>query len=232
MQNEPSHRWYLSAPIRIALIVVALLAATVAAATLVPTALQALGFMFALLVGFAICALPFAMVLGIVWMITRAARPARPAMYTYPPGPGLQGQRSSAPYPRAPRPPGPPHGRLDPTSELPPRLQAIAARIHDKAAALRSPSQWGLLSPEDQMHVDRITGEYLPAIVKTFRSIPRGTQDWPVREDGPSAVDLVEHQLTLLERGLDAIADRVFKAGAAQLLAQQQAQQQATQTPT
>ncbi|MGH7912049.1 MAG: hypothetical protein ACREOV_10025, partial [Candidatus Dormibacteraceae bacterium] len=82
--------------------------------------------------------------------------------------------------------------------------------------------QWGLLSPEDQMHVDRIIGEYLPAIVKTYHGVPRGTQDWPVKEGGPTVLDLVEHQLTLLERGLDAIADRVFKAGAAQLLAQQQ----------
>lgn len=72
------------------------------------------------------------------------------------------------------------------------------------------------------MQLDRIVGEYLPAILNTYRGIPRGTEDWPIQDGGPSAVDAVEHQLRLLEQGLDAIADRVFKAGAAQLLAQQQ----------
>lgn len=222
MQNQS--RWYLPTLGRVALIVFLALLATVVAAAIVPAALHVLAVVIALLIGFAICALPFATVLGIVLLCTRGRRQVGPAMYAhpYPPGPGLHDVRG-------PRPARPPYGAMapgrphtDPAADLPPRLQALLARIRDKAAALRDPRQWHLVHPEDQIQLDRIVGEYLPAILHTYRGIPRGAHEWPVTEGGPSAVDLVEQQLQLLEQGLDAIADRVFKAGAAQLLAQQQ----------
>jgi hypothetical protein len=226
MQHQP--RSYLATLGRVALIVFLLLLATVVAAAIVPAALHALAIVMALLVGLAICALPFATVIGIVLLVTGRHRRTTPAMYAYPypPGPGLQGPRPhhpAAPAARSPYGPGAPAPpRIDPAAELPARLQALVVRIRDKAAALRNPGQWHLVPPEDQVQLDRIMGEYLPAILNTYRGIPRGAQDWPVREGGPSVVDVVEHQLQLLEQGLDAIADRVFKAGAEQLLAQQQ----------
>ncbi len=222
MQNQS--RSYLATLGRVALIVFLLLVATVVAVALVPAALHALAIVIGLLVVFAICALPFATVVGIVLLCTRGRRQAAPAMYAYPyaPGPDLQGART----PRAARAPHPHlvpgRSRTDPAADLPPRLQALVARIRDKAAALRDPRQWHLVSPEDQIQLDRIAGEYLPAILQTYWGIPRGAHEWPVSDGGPSVVEAVEQQLHLVEQGLDAIADRVFRAGAAQLLAQQQ----------
>jgi hypothetical protein len=219
----------------VALIVVALLVVTAGVAAIAPLVLDALGVLLALVFGLAVCALPFATVVGIVLLITRSNRRTAPAMYGPPPAPGLQGGPGPRPYPQAPPPgapaggplyaapaPAPPRRQSNPPAELPPRLQALVARIHDKAAALRDPRQWHLVPPEDQVHLDRVLSEYLPAILNTYRGIPRGAEDWPVRDGGPSVIDVVEHQLRLIEQSLDAIAERVFKMGAAQLLAQQQ----------
>ncbi|MBO0701392.1 MAG: hypothetical protein J2P38_00560 [Candidatus Dormibacteraeota bacterium] len=222
MQTPSTSRWYLNTLARVVLIVGILLAATAVIAFLVPAALHLVAIVMALLVGFAICALPFATVLGIVLLITRRQRVATPAMYGYPPAPGLHAGQRPRPYPQGPRPIPPGIRRGDPFADLPPRLQALAARIRDKATALRDPGQWHLVPPEDQVQLDRIIGEYLPSILHSYRGIPRGTHDWPINDGGPSVVDVVEHQLHLLEQGLDAIADRVFKVGASQLLAQQQ----------
>lgn len=226
MQNQ--HRSNVSTLARVTLIVFLLLVATVLAAALVPAALHALAIVIGLLVVFAICALPFATVVGIVLLVTGRHRHVAPAVHAapYPGGPGLQDVRDPRQAAPAPRPPYAPlaagRPRTDPTAALPPRLRALVARIHDKAAALRDPRQSHLVPPEDQVQLDRIVGEYLPAILHTYWGIPRGAQDWPVSDGGPSVVDVVEQQLHLLEQGLDAIADRVFKIGAAQLLAQQQ----------
>lgn len=219
MQHQAGSRWFLSTLARVALIVLLLLAATAVLSVLVPAALHTVAIVLALLVGLAICALPFATVLGIVLLITRRQRAAAPAMYGYPPPRPMP---PPARWPQGVPGPAPSRPRPDPATDLPPRLQALVVRIRDKAAALRDSRQWHLLLPEDQPQLDRIVGEYLPAILHTYRGIPRGAQDWPVSDGGPSVVDVVEHQLRLLEEGLDAIADRVFKAGAAQLLAQQQ----------
>lgn len=218
MQNQ--HRSHVSTLARVTLIVFLLLVATVLAAALVPAALHALAIVLGLLLVFAICALPFATVVGIVLLVTGHHRRVAPAMHAapYPDGP-----RPAAPAPRPPYAPlAAARPRADPAAALPPRLRALVARIHDKAAALRDPRQSHLVPPEDQVQLDRIVGEYLPAILHTYWGIPRGAQDWPVSDGGPSVVDVVEQQLHLLEQGLDAIADRVFKIGAAQLLAQQQ----------
>ena len=224
MQNQ-SHP-HLRTLGRVALIVFFALVATVVAAALVPAALHALAIMVGLVIVFAICALPFATVIGIVLLVTGRHRRTAPAMYpnAYP-APGLHDPRGPRPVAQATPPYGrfaPGRPRYDPAADLPPRLQALVARIRDKAAALRDPRQWHLVSPEDQIQLDRILGEYLPAILQTYFGIPRGAHDWPISDGGPSVVEAVEQQLILLEQGLDAIADRVFKAGAAQLLAQQQ----------
>lgn len=226
MQNQSHHALPILA--RVGLIVACLLLATVVGAALIPAAFHALAIMFGLLVVFAICALPFATVVGIVVLITGRHRQAAPAMHAYPYS-GIHGGWGPRPAPapgpaaRPPFGPGAPiRPRTDPAADLPPHLQALVARIRDKAAALRDPRQSHLVPPEDEVQLDRITGEYLPAILHTYWGIPRGAQDWPVSDGGPSAVEVVERQLQLLEQGLDAIADRVFKAGAAQLLAQQQ----------
>lgn len=234
MHTVPHRHWALTLG-WIALIVVALLIVTAAIAAIAPIVLDALGVLLALAFGLAICALPFATVVGIVLLITRSHRRPAPAMYGYPPAPGVQAGRGPGPYPPGPQPvapavgplhaapaPAQPRRQTNPRADLPPRLHAILARIHDKAAALRDPRQWHLVPPEDQVHVDRVLGEYLPAILNTYRGIPRGAEDWPVRDGGPSVVEVVEHQLRLLEQSLDAVAERVFKTGAAQLLAQQQ----------
>ena len=234
MQTLPHPRHWYSTLGWVALIVIALLVAMAAIAAIAPVILDALGVLLVLTVGLAICALPFATVLGIVLLVTRSHRRPAPAMYGYPPAPGLHPQRQTRPYAPGPEPgattgplyaaPVPPQRRrpADPLADLPPQLRALVARIHDKAAALRDPRQWHLVPPEDQVHLDRILGEYLPAILNTYRGIPRGAQDWPVRDGGPSVLEVVEHQLRLIEQSLDAIAERVFKMGAAQLLAQQQ----------
>lgn len=226
MQNQ-THP-YLSTLARVAVIVFLALVATVIAAALVPAALHVLAIVIGLLIVFAICALPFATVVGIVLLVTNRHRHVAPAMHAYPyaGGPGLHGMRGPHAGVPAGRPPygpiAPGRPRTDPAADLPPRLQALVARIRDKAAALRDPRQENLVPPEDQIQIERIIGEYLPAILHTYWGIPRGAHDWPVSDGGPSVVDVVEQQLHLLEQGLDAIADRVFKAGAAQLLAQQQ----------
>jgi hypothetical protein len=240
MHTAPHRHWFVTLG-WVALLLIALLVVTAGVAAIAPLVLEGLGVLLGLMFGFAVLALPFATVVGIVLLITRSNRRTAPAMYGYPPSPGLQGGPGpgSGPYPPAPQPPspaaGPLHGapapvpaparsRRQPNSDadLQPRLQALLARIHDKAAALRDPRQWHLVPPEDQVHLDRVLGEYLPAILNTYRGIPRGAEDWPVRDGGPSVIDVVEHQLRLLEQSLDAIAERVFKTGAAQLLAQQQ----------
>ncbi len=232
MQTVPHRPWYVTLG-WVALIVVALLIVTAGVAAIAPMVFEALGVLLFVAFGFAVLALPFATVVGIVLLITRSTRRTAPAVYGPPLGPGLQG--GPAPYPPAPAPRAPAAGPLhagptppqplrqtNPAADLPPRLQALLARIHDKAAALHDPRQWHLVPPEDQVHLDRVLGEYLPAILNTYRGIPRGAEDWPVRDGGPSVIDVVEHQLRLLEQSLDAIAERVFKMGAAQLLAQQQ----------
>lgn len=225
MQNQS--RRNLPTLARVALFVGLLLLATVVVAALAPIALHALAIVVALLVALAICALPFATVVGIVMLFTGRHRQVASAMHShpYPGGPAFhaQGPRPATPAfrsPYVPMAPGRPRG--EGAADLPPRLQALLARIHDKASALRDPRQWHLVPPEDQVQLDRIVGEYLPAILHTYWGIPRGTHEWPVTDGGPTPVELVEQQLQLLEQGLDAIADRVFKAGAAQLLAQQQ----------
>lgn len=204
--------------VRVGVVVLAMLLATVAAAALVPAAVHALAFFLAMLVILAICALPFALIFGIVYLVTHSGRPAAPAFVApHPLGPAGPAAFGQAPHPgHAPRRP------MVTPGGLPPRLQGIVARIHDKVGALRSPGQWPLLSPEDQLQVERVTDEYLPAVLGSYRSIPRGTQDWPVREGGPSVLEVIEHQLNLLDQSLDAVAERVFQAGAAHLLAQQQ----------
>jgi hypothetical protein len=109
---------------------------------------------------------------------------------------------------------------LAPPAELPPGIAAKIARVRDRAAALRSPAQSVFLSPEDQQHVDRTLNEYLPNCLATYQALPRGSADWAAEPGGETAGQLVERQLVLLEENLDRIGQRIFHAGAAQLVAQ------------
>lgn len=208
----------------VALIGIICFAALAVIAALVPALLKAVAVLFGLLVGFAICALPFATVLGIVLLITRHRRATMPAMYAAPPYPLVPGvpPGAHAGVRRGVAARVPQRPRQDPAAGLPPELRARLATVRDKIAALREPGQWALVPPEDQVHIERIDGEYLPAILETFRGVPRGTQEWKVDGGGETVINVVERQLRLLEQSLDAIAERVFKSAAAQLLAQQQ----------
>jgi hypothetical protein len=107
-----------------------------------------------------------------------------------------------------------------PAAELPPGIAAKVARVHERAAALRSPAQSVFLSPEDQQHIDRTLNEYLPNCLATYQALPRGSADWAAEPGGETASQLVERQLLLLEENLDRIGQRIFHAGAAQLVAQ------------
>ena len=107
------------------------------------------------------------------------------------------------------------------TSDLPPEIGGMVARICDKTAALRSPDQSGLLTVEDREHVERTLDEYLVHVLATYRALPKGSEQWQVEPEGETAIQLVLRQLHLLEESLDRIAQRVFQAGAAQLTAQQ-----------
>ncbi|MFZ0216395.1 MAG: hypothetical protein WAM30_10720, partial [Candidatus Dormiibacterota bacterium] len=81
------------------------LVAVVIGLSVLPNALAAIGIAFAMLIGFSICALPFAFVIGVVWLIVRASSNRRQPAYYMPPGAYAPiGARPAPPPPFAPAP--------------------------------------------------------------------------------------------------------------------------------
>jgi len=210
----------LPGPSRVAIVVVLVIAAAIlvanapgvlAALLVVSLVLLAVGLMLAFV---GICSLPFVGFGLAVYGLVNAFRPNTPLADWAPARLVTRGHRAAQ---AAVNPaPGAAAG-----ADLPPGIAAMVERVRDRAAALRSPGQSELLSPEDQQHIDRTLNEYLPNCLATYRSLPAGSADWAAGPEGETAGQLVERQLGLLEESLDRIGQRVFQAGAAQLIAQQ-----------
>jgi hypothetical protein len=197
----------------------ALLIAAVILASNVPTLLATLvvvGLVIlavALVLAFVgLCSLPFVGfglgIYGLVRAFRAGLEPAPGALAPPAFGGGSQAAPTADPAPRS-------------SADLPPEIAARVERIQDRAAALRSPGQSVFLSAEDQQHIDRTLNEYLPNCLATYQALPAGSADRAAGPEGETAGELVERQLGLLEESLDAIGQRVFQAGAAQLVAQQ-----------
>ena len=180
-------------------------------ATLAVVGLVLLAIALALVV-LGICSLPFVGFGLALYGLVKAFRPGwRPPAWA-PPG-AVSPSRLSRPTAASQ-----PHAL---GTGLPPGIAAQAARVRDKAAALLSPEQCAYLSVEDQQDIDRTLNEYLHNCLATYQGLPSGSADWPAGPEGETASQLVGRQLDLLEASLDRIQQRVFQAGAAQLVAQQ-----------
>jgi hypothetical protein len=173
-------------------------------------ALLAIGLVLAFL---GLCSLPFVGLGLALYGLVKALRPPSQPPGWAPAAPAVgQGSRSTRAVGRS---------ELEPPAGLPAEIAAEEARLRDKAAALRSPGQSVFLTAEDQQHIDKTLNEYLPNCLATYQGLPSGSADWPAGPKGETASQLVERQLRLLEESLDRIGQRVFQAGAAQLVAQQ-----------
>jgi hypothetical protein len=167
-----------------------------------------------LLVVVGVLALPFVLAGVAVYGLTRlAAGATSPGRARRPWGPP-SGDRAAAPAP------GHPAARPGPR-DLTPDLAAQVARIQEKGAALQSPDQQPYVSVADRHRVEETLGEYLPRILATYRAFPQGSDSWTIESEGATVHELVARQLAVLEESLDEIAQRVFRAGADHLLAQQ-----------
>jgi hypothetical protein len=116
----------------------------------------------------------------------------------------------------APVQPGPLHVS-QPPYPLPPSVLERIERVRRKAAALEGSAG----SPEDRYLVQSTLDDYLPGAVAAYRSLPPGSDDWPVTPDGRTGLRLLQDQLDLLERNLDEIAGNAWRDGARRLLAHQ-----------
>jgi hypothetical protein len=211
--------WYRSLPTlaRVAIAGALLVAAIVVVAN-VPSILSALLVVGLVLLAIGvvltvvgICSLPFVGFGLAVYGLVKALGSISPPRRT--PAPVVDDRRSGSA--------GANQVQLGPTAELPAEIAAGVARLQGKAAALRSPGQEVFLTMEDQQHLDRTLNEYVPNCLATYQGLPSDSSSWPAGPEGETASQLVERQLRLLEESLDEIRQRVFEAGAAQLVAQQ-----------
>jgi hypothetical protein len=166
----------------------------------------------------AVLAAPFLVVVLAVYGLVKVLRR----------GPAPAGAAAAAPAPVGPlvaqalpaQPADAPAAAQAP-AELPPEIAAQAARVRDRAIALRSADGARYLGAEDQDLIERTLSQYLPGCLATYQALPRSATSQPMEAGGKTADQLVADQLRLLEESLDRVARRIFEAGAAQLVAQQ-----------
>lgn len=163
-------------------------------------------------------ALPFVVAALAVYGLVKAVRPGRATANPAAAGPPPVGPLAAAALPSEPAAaPAAPQA----PAELPPEIAAQAARVRDRAIALRSADGARYLGAEDQDLIERTLSQYLPGCLATYQALPRSATSQPMEAGGKTADQLVAEQLRLLEESLDGVAQRVFEAGAAQLVAQQ-----------
>jgi hypothetical protein len=165
----------------------------------------------------ALLALPFVVVGLAVYGLVKAVRPgpAPPGAAAPPPAVGPLAAQALPSQPAAAA------AAPQALAELPPGIAAQAARVRDRAIALRSADGARYLGAEDQDLIERTLSQYLPGCLATYQALPRSATSQPLEAGGKTADQLVADQLRLLEESLDRVAQRVFEAGAAQLVAQQ-----------
>jgi hypothetical protein len=165
-----------------------------------------------------VLALPFVVAVLAVYGLVKALRPGPAAAGAAAAGAAPVGPPTAQALPSQPAaaPPG-----AQAPAELPPEIAARAARVRDRAIALRSADGARYLGAEDQELIERTLSQYLPGCLATYQALPRSATSQPMEAGGKTADQLVADQLRLLEESLDRVAQRVFEAGAAQLVAQQ-----------
>jgi hypothetical protein len=180
----------------------------------------------------ALCAIPLVLlgfaVYGVAQLLKGRDGGGDHRVHASSPAPGPSPEPAPSPQPEAGRstPPTP-----TPSVTLPPELAAAVSRIRDKARALQSPEQSPLLQAEDRQRIESLINEFLPQALATYQSLPRGSHEWEVEAGGSTPRQVLERHLTLLEESLDAIARRVFEAGAAELVAQGKFLEETLRTP-
>jgi hypothetical protein len=167
----------------------------------------------------AVLAAPFLVVALAVYGLVKAlqrgsARAGVPAAGPAVAGPAPVGPQAAQALPSQP-------AAAPSPAELPPEIAAQAARVRDRAIALRSADGARYLGAEDQDIIERTLSQYLPGCLATYQALPRSPTSQPMEAGGKTAEQLVADQLRLLEESLDRVAQRVFEVGAAQLVAQQ-----------
>jgi hypothetical protein len=199
--------------------------AVVAAIVVAANAPQILGAILAIVVVLlvlafilAILAAPFLVVVLAVYGLVKVLRREPAVAAAVRAGPAPVGPLAAQALPSEPAPaPGAPQA----AAELPPEIAAQAARVRDRAIALRSADGARYLGAEDQDLIERTLSQYLPGCLATYQALPRSATSQPMEAEGKTGDQLVAEQLRLLEESLDRVTQRVFEAGAAQLVAQQ-----------